>query len=475
MQKKGQKKPILNTELFSVPLEDNNYMIYAPLRMAAFVCNLSMVNFLADLQSGHYNKTLDPDGSLVEFLTRLEIVNSSPEQLPVTIFENEPTPTTVTLFLTTACNLRCTYCYASAGQTPLKSMTFEVAKKGIDFIIDNALKKGEDHVEVAFHGGGEPTANWMVMTESFSYLKAKAKEFDLSSTTGLATNGFLRNEQIDWIIKNINSVSLSLDGTPEVHDKHRITAQGKGSSEKVIHTIKCFDAASYPYGLRLTVTKDNICNLTKSIQYICENFKPLRIQVEPSYQIGRWENAPSAETEEFIAAYRKAQTIANSFGFKIYYSAARVGTLTNHFCGVTQDSFALSPDGNVSACYEVFSEDLKFADTFFYGKPDTNEGYKFDLPVLNHLRKQAVQNRDYCKGCFAKWHCAGDCYHKSLTVNGKEEFTGSDRCHITRELTKDQVLEKIRESGGVFWHELPPSKHGNKSISRGKELLIADL
>ncbi len=74
-----------------------------------------MVNFLADIKMGYYNRELDPDGALIEFLTRLEIVSASPEQLPITIFENEPQPTSVSLFMTTACNLRCTYCYAAAG------------------------------------------------------------------------------------------------------------------------------------------------------------------------------------------------------------------------------------------------------------------------------------------------------------------------------------------------------------------------
>lgn len=462
--------PVINTEIFTIPIENNNFIIYAPLRQAAFVANSSMVNFIADIKDGRYNNEQDIDGSLIEFLEQLEIVNSSPDQLPITIFENEPQPTSVSLFLTTACNLRCTYCYASAGDTPLKSMPFETAKKGIDFIITNAVKKGEKHIEVAFHGGGEPTVNWMVIAESFSYMKEQAEKSGLTMSAGLASNGVLKDSQIDWIIQNLNSVSLSFDGTPEVHDQHRITIQGKGSSEKIIHTIRRFDAANFTYGLRLTVTKDHIEKLPESVQYICENFKPVRIQVEPSYQIGRWKDAPSAETEDFIRAYRKAQELAKEYGFEIFYSAARLGLLTNHFCGITQDTFALSPDGNVSACYEVFSEDLRFSDVFFYGKPDPNGGYTFNLDALNHLRKQAVQHRDFCQGCFAKWHCAGDCYHKSLTVNGTKEFTGSDRCHITRELTKDQLLDRIYASGGLFWHELP-AKNGTKT-GKGKEILM---
>ncbi|MEQ9068221.1 MAG: SPASM domain-containing protein, partial [Gimesia chilikensis] len=144
----------------------------------------------------------------------------------------------------------------------------------------------------------------------------------------------------------------------------------------------------------------------------------------------------------------------------------RVGLLTNHFCGVTQDLFALSPDGNVSACYEVFSEESAHSGEFFYGRP-SDTGYDFDLPVLNKLRRQAVQHREFCSGCFAKWTCAGDCYHKSINL-GATEFSGTDRCHITRELTKDQLLERIAESGGLFWHERAPL---TAPVPTGKEVI----
>jgi uncharacterized protein len=64
---------------------------------------------------------------------------------------------------------------------------------------------------------------------------------------------------------------------------------------------------------------------------VLSNFTPTRLQVEPAYQLGRYTGKPDAETEEFIAAYRAAQQRAARYGREIYYSAARVGTLTNHF------------------------------------------------------------------------------------------------------------------------------------------------
>ena len=45
-----------------------------------------------------------------------------------------------------------------------------------------------------------------------------------------------------------------------------------------------------------------------------------------------------------------------------------MGTLTNHFCGVGRDSFSVSPDGGVTACFEVFSEDNPSPTISFMGE-----------------------------------------------------------------------------------------------------------
>ena len=149
--------PAVSAELFAIPLAENRYIVYAPLRRAAFAANGQVVNFLADLKAGRFEQSVDPDGSLTEFLRRLEILDAGEEVLPITGFNGAPEPTSVTLFLTTACNLRCTYCYASAGDTPTRVMSLEVARRGIEFVLRNALELGREEIEIAYHGGGEPT------------------------------------------------------------------------------------------------------------------------------------------------------------------------------------------------------------------------------------------------------------------------------------------------------------------------------
>src|ERR1700732_5448649 len=120
----------LSAEVFMIPLADDRYLVYAPLRRAAFVAGPALVNLLCDLKEGSYiPKLATNDG--IEFLRRLQLVDGGPEPSAIETFKGIPEPTTVTLFLTTVCNLRCTYCYASAGDRPAKSMSLEVARRGI--------------------------------------------------------------------------------------------------------------------------------------------------------------------------------------------------------------------------------------------------------------------------------------------------------------------------------------------------------
>lgn len=456
--------PQISAEIFSIPLADNRYLIYAPLRRTAFVANAGMVNFMATIKDGGYDKTVDPNGAMIDFLRQVKLVDSGTELPPDSTTTGKPLPTAVTLLLTTACNLRCNYCYASAGDTKAKFMSLDVAKRGIDYIATNATKinfiakytnkPGVTKLGVYYHGGGEPSAHWSVLTDSFAYAKQKAKDIGLPVKGTMTSNGVLSDNKIDWIIANFDKITISFDGLPSIQDQQRPTAGGRGSSEAIMHTLRRFDAAGFPYTIRITATFEHMDQLPESVAFIGEHFKPLRIKVEPTYPVGRGQQAPSAISTRFTRYFRAARAISNKLGLTLTYSPIHVEKLSNHFCGITQDAFTLSADGNVSACHSSFSEDDKLAEVFFYGKPKAQgKGYVFDMPVLENLRSWAVRHHDFCQGCFAKWHCAGDCYYNTLNMTGRGKFTGTERCHVTRELTQDEILDRIAASGGLFWHD----------------------
>lgn len=449
----------LGTELFSIPLDRDRYLLYAPLHRLALVGNGALVNTIARCRENVPTPHAASDPATLRLLRRLGLLTRGPDgpsdNPPGDRYCGPPAPSCLTLLLTNRCNLRCTYCYASTGAARPRTMDLAVAKRGIDFVSQCVAAAKADEFELAYHGGGEPTTAWAVLVQSCEYASQRARELGISLKAAAATNGLLTRDQVAWIVAHLNGgLSVSFDGLPAVHDRHRRTSDGRGSAERVVQTLQLLDDAGYSYGIRVTVTSDQVARLPESVEYICRNFRPLEVQAEPVYLLGRGADAGSVDVQQFLTAFRAARDIAEYYGVPLRFSAARPEVLTRHFCGITRDSFALTCDGNVTACYEVFSESHPLADEFFYGKWDSAAArFIFGESALEKLRAQTVDGRARCRSCFAKWHCAGDCYHKSLLADRQLDGGGTDRCLVTQELIKDELLMRIQASGGLLWYE----------------------
>ena len=132
------------------------------------------------------------------------------------------------------CNLRCEYCFAAKGDFGQGRclMSFETAKKAIDFIIANS---GTRHnLEVDFFGG-EPLMNFDVVKQTVEYARSIEKEHNKNFRFTITTNGLLLDdEKIDYINKEMSNVVLSLDGRKEINDKLRVTPNGKGCYDIIV-------------------------------------------------------------------------------------------------------------------------------------------------------------------------------------------------------------------------------------------------
>jgi radical SAM protein with 4Fe4S-binding SPASM domain len=90
------------------------------------------------------------------------------------------------------------------------------------------------------------------------------------------------------------------------------------------------------------------------------------------------------------------------------------------------------------------------------------------IKTLSRLRNRTVEKIDWCQGCYAKWHCSGDCHYQARFFSPNGQFRGSPRCYINRALILDQILENIAACGGEIWsgatmppREDPRSVRGN--------------
>src|ERR1035437_993017 len=109
------KRATVTRELFVLTLGDDQFLIYAPLQQSAVIVNNSMVRALQTFLQNP-NQDDAPADPTVGLFRSLGIVDPGTEGFPIRALTARPEPVEAMLLLTTACNLRCSYCYASTGE-----------------------------------------------------------------------------------------------------------------------------------------------------------------------------------------------------------------------------------------------------------------------------------------------------------------------------------------------------------------------
>ena len=178
------------------------------------------------------------------------------------------------------CNMNCGYCFAGKGEYngPKGLMSFETAKKAIDFLVEHS--PGRRNLEVDFFGG-EPLLNWKVCKKTVEYARSIEKEKNKNFRFTLTTNGLLIDDDvIEFSNKEMGNVVLSLDGRPEINDNMRKTKNGNGTYDRIIYKFKKFaDSRNQKdYYMRGTYTKYNR-DFAKDIIHMADlGFKELSME-----------------------------------------------------------------------------------------------------------------------------------------------------------------------------------------------------
>lgn len=426
----------------------DRFVLYSPLKRLAFLVNGAVIEALQTRMRKPAFRDFLPDTSdIIAFLDATGIFEDSPPPTSSCIADKF-LPTTATLFLTNRCNLRCVYCYASAGERTPVTMPWEIAKKAVDYIINNALNKAEQDVQIGFHGGGEPTLAWDIMKRTVYYFRHCAATNGLTPSVHTATNGVIPRYKLDWIIENLTSANISLDGLPTIQNAQRPTAAGGSSFDAVEATIRAMDAGKFDYGVRATVTKQSVTEMGNLTYYLAENSRCRQIHFEPVFNCGRCfhSGADGPSAAEFIEGFKSSCAAATKRPIEVLYSGARFYTLTDKFCHAAGESFCVTPTGDVTSCYEVITSEDPRSDIFFYGAYDAPTGeFKIFDKKLKRLRERTVAKIEYCQNCFCKYHCAGDCLTRATDGVHLTNIMDTARCRINQDLTLDQIIRKLSE------------------------------
>ena len=442
MKQINESVSLLNSELYTIKRADNSYILYAPLNKKVGLINSSGVNTIAKYLNGE--SLADSEKSYIAELYKNKFLNDEVPVRPVFPENYEFMPHEVTLFATSRCNLRCRYCYAEAGKKSL-DMPLDMAKAAIDLVAKNAGLAGLPGFTVGFHGGGEPTVAWGLITGAVEYAYEVADKKGLDVEIFAATNGMFNEKQREYIVEKFSNLNISIDGPADIQNYNRPKTNGDGSFNIIRDNLKFLDERGFDYGVRATITEKDIHRMEEIVEWFKSEFNIKFLHLEPVWQCGRCltsgETPPS--DEDFIKYYTIALKKAEALGINLIYSGLRLDSLISKFCAAAGDGFNVLPEGNVTSCYEVTESDSPKAELFYYGRYDTaNKEFVFDKNKIEQLKKYSVENIEYCEDCFCKWHCAGDCISKVFDSSNSFRHEGSFRCNLNRQLTILE-LEKL--------------------------------
>ena len=193
----------------------------------------------------------------------------------------------ITFIVTKDCQLACKYCYL-VGKNTKERMSWDIAKKAIDFILDNEKDFKEEAVIWDFIGG-EPFLEIDLIDQICDYLKTEMfrrnHRWFNSYRFSFSTNGINYNtEKVqNFIKKNASHVSIgiTIDGTKRKHDLNRIwkTAdmergitptpeEEKGSYDDVVKNIPLWLKQFPNGGTKVTISSADIPYIKESVLHL---------------------------------------------------------------------------------------------------------------------------------------------------------------------------------------------------------------
>jgi len=429
----------INDNVFLLP-HNGGYMVYAPLASRLVYANANCATQLRSYLATGNAEEVSPE--VRKQLGGLDWLASPRAPVPLPV-DRHFHPNTVTLFLTNRCNLRCTYCYARAGEFDACDMPAEIYRAALELIIRNAQRSGQP-VTVTFHGGGEPTLAWESLVGAVEYAQELVKSHKIRGLhLGLSTNGTVSRDRAEYIAKTFSAVTVSFDGPPDVQNRQRPHVNGGGSFEQVMSFIEVLRSHSVRFGIRSTVTEVNVRRLEEMVDFFAEEAGCQQVHLEPVFLSGRCRELPSYE--EFAKTYLRAMDRTRGRKVALRFSGARLEGVFSSFGGCSRDPFNITPEGDVTACYEVCSGQDPLSGSYFFGRFNRErQRFEIDFGKLAKLRTLTVQNKPLCTRCFAKWNCSGDCPVKSAQPSPELQVE-TPRCRMIQAINR-ALLEKTLQA-----------------------------
>ncbi len=310
------------------------------------------------------------------------------------------------IFVTRACNLRCTYC-CFAGQLVEESKPGDKhpdAERTARFILEDIEKKGYQDNKV-FYYGGEPLVGR-------KWIKRFMEIIGDQVIHVAQTNGMLLSKLEPEMVSRFRYLEVSIDGVRSIHDEFR----GAGTYDRLLKNLKAIEGTfTGDLCARMTYTPDN--PLARSVVHILDDLRfhdVYWMHEDSTIPIEHWEaNLPRYEAAldeliDYWMSHLRRGVVKGIIPFQSIVESMIDPPEHPHVrCGVGQYLTVIDNDGTCYPCDLMITADKRYA----VGHID--EGIETLRLPKNELRDTQ------CRSCEDFPHCGGRCYHLSLTNDAR--------------------------------------------------------
>lgn len=360
-----------------------------------------------------------------------------------------------TLCLTHDCNLRCAYCYA--GRKFLRIMTWDVAKRAVDFALENSIRpstltRQPPKAQLGYFGG-EPLLEWDLLQQSAHYAISESARLGITLKKTLTTNTTLLDaDRFQWLCDREFYLGLSMDGDARMHDAMRLFPNGAGSHAHCERALR-FITGPAPRGeVIVVVDPRNVKYLADSVAWLIS--RDVRsIALNPNFYIdwpddtlATWQSAYDRIADAYIECYRHGHTVRiNLIDGKIRVRLQE-GYDACDKCGFGESEVAIAPSGNIYPCERIVTDDsnaeLCIGNVF--------DG--FDKKKRTAILACRGNKLPECQHCSLKDRCMNWCSCINYATTGAINMVNGLVCHHER--MSIAVADRV---GGTLYKEANPA------------------
>ncbi|MFV9503593.1 MAG: radical SAM protein [Oscillochloridaceae bacterium umkhey_bin13] len=348
------------------------------------------------------------------------------------------------LHTTSACNLRCHYCYVAKAQVAMSATT---ARQAVDTVMTAARRHGYPCVALKY-AGGEPTLQLPLILATHAYAQSVAATYGLRLSGAVLSNGVLVDEAAAAQLATAGlSLMVSLDGSAPTHDQQRPTVGGRGTYAAAWQGLRRAQAAGVAVTVGITVTAIGLPDLPTFVNNLLAADLPFGISFyreplnsPPSHSLCPDPDQLIATMQQVYATVAQHPPRWSVLGALL--DRTHPGAAHQRSCAAGEHYLVIDQHGKIASCQMTLDQPVSQLTAY---------------DPLSELRQAAggiygqdVDMRDDCRTCQWRYWCGGGC----AVLNARNASGGASHtsaCSVYKALFP--ALLRLEGQRVLYWHQ----------------------